>query len=310
MQPRITRTYLAVPAHRERMVASAALSDADAVFIDLEDAVPPASKADALRAAVLALSTLDWGTKTVTVRVNTVASGLIENEIDTLGALPRLDGLIVPKTESAAELAALEARLDGIRRDSGRAPLELEPLIETARGLVNVEAIACAGKRVAALHFGVGDFAASIGMRSSEVGGTPAGYTHVAKQPDDSYRETPLDIAVYPMMRILVAARAFGLRAIDGPCGAFRDLRLTAAWARKAASMGFDGKQVIHPSQIEPTRAAFMPTDEELAFATRVIEAMAAAQASGLGAVSVDGKMIDYANLRMAERIVGLAARR
>jgi malyl-CoA/(S)-citramalyl-CoA lyase len=114
----------------------------------------------------------------------------------------------------------------------------------------------------------------------------------------------PLDLFAYPMMRLLVAARAFGLRAIDGPCGAFRDEVTTAATAMKAASMGFDGKQVIHPSQIEPTRKAFVPSDQELTDARRTIAAMEAAERAGQGAVTLDGKMIDYANLRMVQRLL------
>jgi malyl-CoA/(S)-citramalyl-CoA lyase len=122
------------------------------------------------------------------------------------------------------------------------------------------------------------------------------------------YVETPLDMFAYPMMRVLVAARAFDLRAIDGPCGAYRDATLTRAWAEKAAALGFDGKQVIHPSQIEATRDAFTPSPEELAFAMRIVDAMRQAEAEGRGAVAVDGKLIDYANLRTAQRIFMLGA--
>jgi malyl-CoA/(S)-citramalyl-CoA lyase len=106
------------------------------------------------------------------------------------------------------------------------------------------------------------------------------------------------------MMRLLVAARAFGLRAIDGPCGAFRDARATASTAAKAAAMGFDGKQVIHPSQIEITRDAFIPSDDEIAYAHRAIAALKEAERNGQGAVTVDGKMIDYANIRMIQRLL------
>src|SRR6185437_14724714 len=119
----------------------------------------------------------------------------------------------------------------------------------------------------------VGDFAASIGARSTDVGVSPSGYRHVGNAAD-GHPEVPLDLFAYPMMRVLVAARAFGLRAVDGPCGAFRDAKLTASSALKAAAMGFDGKQVIHPNQIEPTLRAFRPSDDELAHARRIVEAM------------------------------------
>ncbi len=300
--PRLTRTYLAVPAHRTRHVQNAAASAADAVFLDLEDAVPPAEKALALEAAAAALATLDWGRKTVAVRINAIDSPTIRQEIERLGGIGRLDAFIIPKAEMVGDIAAIGrwiAEAAGIRG----APAEMELLIETARGLVNVEALAAADRLVTALHLGVGDFAASIGARSVEIGASPPGYKHVVNTAD-GYKEVPLDLFAYPMMRLLVAARAFGLRAIDGPCGAFRDTIATASTAAKAAAMGFDGKQVIHPSQIEATRNAFIPTDEELGNAERVIAAIEAAEQNGQAAVTVDGRMVDYANIRMIRRLM------
>jgi len=300
--PRLTRTYLAVPAHRARHVENAAASAADAVFLDLEDAVPPAEKAAALEAAATALTTHDWGDKAVAVRLNAIDSPSIQEEIGRLGGIKRLDAFIIPKAEALADMATISSWISAAAgaRD---APAEMELLIETARGLVNVEALAAAGGLVTALHLGVGDFAASIGARSAEIGASPAGYRHVGGA-SDGYPQTPLDLFAYPMMRLLVAARAFGLRAIDGPCGAFRDAVATSATAAKAAAMGFDGKQVIHPSQIQATRNAFIPSDEELAYAQRVIAAMAEAERNGQAAVTVDGKMVDYANLRMIQRLM------
>jgi malyl-CoA/(S)-citramalyl-CoA lyase len=300
--PRVTRTYLAVPAHRARMVQGAAASAADAVFMDLEDAVPVAEKAAALQEAITALAALDWGRKTVAVRLNAVDSPTIRAEIAQLAGIARLDAVIVPKAERVVDIATI----GGWIRDASASrakPVEMELLIETALGLVNVEALATADPLVAALHLGVGDFAASIGARSAEIGASPAGYQHVGSAADGHPR-VPLDLFAYPMMRLLVAARAFGLRAIDGPCGAFRDEAVTAATAMKAAAMGFDGKQVIHPSQIGPTRKAFVPSDQELADARRTIAAMEAAERAGQGAVTLDGKMIDYANLRMVQRLL------
>jgi malyl-CoA/(S)-citramalyl-CoA lyase len=298
---RITRTYLAVPAHREKMVAGAAACAADAVFLDLEDAVPEGAKADALAGAVAALGALDWGRKTVAVRINALNSGRVEAEVAALRGAGRLDALIVPKAESAADLALVEGLLGPESR------LELEALIETAAGILQVDGIAAAGGRLTALQFGVGDFAASIGARSAEIGESPAGYAHTAVA-GEGVTTTALDLWTYPMMRILVAARAYGLRAIDGPCGAFRNAALTVASARKAAAMGFDGKQVIHPGQIVPTRDAFVPSAAEIAFAVRVRDAMRAAEENNLGAVSVDGKLIDAANLRMIRRVLAMAA--
>ncbi|MDX3972378.1 MAG: CoA ester lyase [Bradyrhizobium sp.] len=303
---RPSRAYLAVPAHRSRLVAKAAASSADAVFMDLEDAVPPSEKGVALEEAVRALSSLDWGNKRVAVRLNAVDSPFIGEEIRTLAALPRLDAVIVPKAERVSDIAAIAEQLRAAAPDRA-APVALELLIETALGLVNVDTLAACHASVAALHLGVGDFAASLGARTSDIGISPDGYRHVGSA-QSSYASAPLDLFAYPMMRLLVAARAFGLRAIDGPCGAFRDARLTEASAQKAAAMGFDGKQVIHPDQIDPTLRAFTPSSEELAQARRVVEAMEQAEAQGQGAVTLDGKMIDYANVRMARRIIELGS--
>src|SRR3954451_1082934 len=304
--PRLTRTYLAAPAHRVRLVQNAAASAADAVFLDLEDAVPPAGKAAALESAATALAAHDWGNKTVAVRLNAIDSPTIEAEIKRLAAIGRLDAFIIPKAENVADIAKIASWISSAAGTRAKLP-EMELLIETARGLIHVEALAACDRLVSALHLGVGDFAASIGARSAEIGASPSGYKHVGSAAD-GYRETPLDLFAYPMMRLLVAARAFGLRAIDGPCGAFRDARLTESSALKAAAMGFDGKQVIHPDQIEPTLRAFVPSDTELAHARRVVEAMEQAEAQGQGAVTLDGKMIDYANVRMARRIIEMGS--
>ncbi|QOZ75065.1 CoA ester lyase [Bradyrhizobium sp. CCBAU 53351] len=300
------RATLAVPAHRARLVAKAASSMADAVFMDLEDAVPPSEKSLALGEAVQSLAAFDWGSKRVTVRINAVDSPFIAEELRALAALPRLDALIVPKAENPSDIVAIADQLRAAAPDRAE-PVALDLLIETALGLVNVDALAACHASVAALHLGVGDFAASIGARSSDIGVSPDGYRHVGSV-QTGYASAPLDLFAYPMMRLLVAARARGLIAIDGPCGAFRDAILTEASAQKAAAMGFDGKQVIHPDQIEPTRRAFMPTAAELTQARRIVEAMEQAEANGQGAVTLDGKMIDYANVRMARRIIGLGS--
>lgn len=303
--PRLTRTYLAVPAHRSRLVRSAAAAGADAVFLDLEDSVPFSEKAAALEAAVEAITTYDWGRKTVTVRLNAIDSLTIDRELEKLASLPRLDAVILPKAERVRDVTSLAGRLNAGRNER-ETPVEIELLIETALGLLNVETLAAADPSITALHLGVGDFAASIGARSPEVGASPAAYKQVGDAAA-GYPETSLDLFAYPMMRLLVAARAFGLRAIDGPCGNFQDARISRASAEKAAAMGFDGKQVIHPSQIELTRSAFIPTEAEVTYARRVLAAFEDAEREGKGAVTVDGKMVDLANIRMIRRLLSLA---
>ena len=251
---------------------------------------------------MVALTELDWGRKTVAVRLNAFDSPSIQNEIAILGGIPRLDAFIIPKSETVSDVITI-GRWISAAKGPRDAPVEMELLIETARGLVQVEALAAADPLVTTLHLGVGDFAASIGARSAEVGASPSGYKHVGNAAD-GHPQVPLDLFAYPMMRLLVAARAFGLRAIDGPCGAFRDPIATSSTAMKAAAMGYDGKQVIHPSQIEATRDAFVPSDQELAYAARAIAAMEEAERNGQGAVNVDGKMVDYANIRMIRRLL------
>jgi malyl-CoA/(S)-citramalyl-CoA lyase len=248
------------------------------------------------------LTAQDWGRKSVAVRLNAIDSPSIQTEIKRLGGIPRLDAFIVPKAETVTDVATI-ARWIRDAAGTRQTPAAMELLIETARGLVNVEALAAAEPLVTTLHLGVGDFAASIGARSADIGASPSGYRHVGSAAD-GYPQVPLDLFAYPMMRLLVAARAFGLRAIDGPCGAFRDEKATASSAAKAAAMGYDGKQVIHPSQIEPTRDAFIPSEEEIAYAERAIAAMEEAERNGQGAVTVDGKMVDYANIRMIRRLM------
>ncbi|GJG97683.1 CoA ester lyase [Cupriavidus pauculus] len=293
---RITRTYLAVPAHQDKLVASAARSDADAVFLDLEDAVPETMKAAALGAAVRAINGLEWGDKVIVVRVN--GAGLRQRqEIETLVRFAsRLNGVLLPKVESADEIAAVQQQVAGTA-------VAIEAMIETAKGLVYCEQIAAAGGSLEALHFGVGDFGASIGAKGVEIGLSHPQYTMISRA-EAGYANTALDMWAYPMMRILVAARAFGLRAIDGPCGAFRDAALSESSALKAAAMGYDGKQVIHPMQLAFTNRAFTPTDEEYAAAQRVVAALAEAEREGRGAVQLDGKLVDYANIRMAKKVV------
>jgi len=248
------------------------------------------------------LTTHDWGRKSVAVRLNAIDSPSIQQEIKRLGGIKRLDAFIVPKAEAVSDIGKIGSWISAAAgtRD---APAEMELLIETARGLINVEALAASGGLVTALHLGVGDFAASIGARSAEIGASPPGYRHVGSAAE-GHPQIPLDLFAYPMMRVLVAARAFSLRAIDGPCGAFRDAVATAATAAKAAAMGYDGKQVIHPSQIEATCDAFIPTEDELAYAQRVTAAMEEAERNGQAAVTVDGRMVDYANVRMIRRLM------
>jgi malyl-CoA/(S)-citramalyl-CoA lyase len=291
------------------MVESAARSIADAVFLDLEDAVPEAEKSLALSVACDALTRLDWGSKTVAVRINSMAHPAVRAEVSALAKVARLDSIIVPRAEKTCDVDTIAQWIDAEPERPSRSPLELELLIETAAGLAFVERLAECNEKVSALHLGVGDLAASLGARSLEIGASPLDYRELRRGPNGTYVDTPLDFFAVPMMCLLVAARAFGLRAIDGPCGNFKDVTLSAAQARRAASMGYDGKQVIHPDQIVVTIEAFTPSESEVVQALRVKEALTRAAAAGVGAVTVDGRMIDGANIRMVDRLLRLAGR-
>lgn len=304
---RVTRTFLAVPANHRRMVESAARSAADAVFLDLEDAVAQGQKEVALLGAIESINELDWGKKAVSVRVNVPGSESIEKEIaQLLLYAPRLDTLLIPKVEQTANVDSIVSMIDryGQHRVT---PIGLEIMIETALGLANCEQIAGHSELIESLHFGVGDFSASIGAKGVDIGLSHPAYQLTSRSPQGDCSSTALDMWAYPMMRILVAARAHRLRAIDGPCGAFRDANLTLALAIKAATMGFDGKQVIHPCQIDATRSAFVPNEDEIRDARRVIAALIEAEKEGRGAVQVDGKLVDYANIRMAQRVIAMS---
>jgi malyl-CoA/(S)-citramalyl-CoA lyase len=304
MENRVTRTYLAVPANQLKHVESAARSEADAVFLDLEDAVPESQKATALKCAIEALNNLDWNGKTVSVRVNVAGERQDAEVASLLAEAPRLDTLLVPKVESAEQIQHITRLISAAASPRARS-VGIEALIETARGMAFCEQIAGASEALESLHFGVGDFAASLGTKGVEIGQSHPLYALTSRH-GEGYVTTPLDMWTYPMMRILVAARAFGLRAIDGPCGAYRDITLSRQSAEKAAALGFDGKQVIHPLQLNDTAAAFLPTDAEYAMALKVIAALAEAERDGRGAVQVDGKLVDYANIRMAQRVIDL----
>jgi malyl-CoA/(S)-citramalyl-CoA lyase len=181
----------------------------------------------------------------------------------------------------------------------------IDLLIESARGMMNVEAIAGAGKRVEALHFGPGDYAASIGARSTMIGGANPRYGVLAGNAADADRAYHWnDVFHYPLSRIVVAARAYGLRPLDGPYADFKDGDGLSAAADRAAALGCEGKWVIHPGQIAAVNAAFTPSAAELGEARRIVAAMAAAGAEGRGAVSLDGRMIDIASIRQAEVMV------
>jgi malyl-CoA/(S)-citramalyl-CoA lyase len=300
MTPRLHRSELAVPAVRPELFPKAAAGPADAVFLDLEDSVPEAQKAEARDNAVLALREVDWGRKLVAVRINGLDTPhAFRDIIALLSAGERLDVIMVPKVGDPREVFAVDLLATQVEMEAGRRRrVGLGLVIETAKGLSQVESIALASPRTESLHLGVADLAASLGMRTTAIGGL---------NPDYAGPAGLLDPWHFALMRVVAAARAAGLRPIDGPYGDFRDAPGLEAALRRSRAMGAEGKMAIHPGQIAAINAGFAPDAAEVAQARRVLAAMAAGQAEGRAAVALDGKLLDIASIRQAEAIVAKA---
>lgn len=288
----VRRSELSTPASSVRMIERAAKGAADCVFLDLEDSVAPAAKEDARQNAVVALRELNWGRKVRAVRINGLDSGWALDDLTTVveGAGDYLDVVIVPKVKAPRDLWWIETVLDQLERrtrEHWRAPIGLEAVIEEVEALQVVDEIARCSPRLGALIFGPGDMAASQGVRVALMG---------------AFGPSLWD---YARTRIVVAARAAGIEAVDGPYwGPIADLDGYAAECTRASVLGFQGKWAIHPSQIEVANERFSPSDVEVAWARRVIEAVEAAVAEGKGAVSLDGEMLDVADLCICSLIV------
>jgi citrate lyase subunit beta/citryl-CoA lyase len=289
---RLRRSELATPASSGRMIQSAARGEADLVFLDLEDAVAPAQKDSARSNAIEALKGLDWGTKTRAVRINDVSTQWAHQDVIdvVLEAGDALDVLIVPKVRGPRDVWWVETLLDQLEARARRErPVALEVLIEEAEGLATVEALARSSQRLETLIVGFGDLSASLGMKVGAVTG------------DSTY---PGDVWHYARARVLTAARAAGIEAIDGPFPNFRDPDGYREECRRAGALGFTGKWAIHPSQLPIANEVFTPTAEEVEGARRVIEAYRAAEESGAGAAGMAGSLIDAAALRIMDAVI------
>jgi malyl-CoA/(S)-citramalyl-CoA lyase len=300
---RLNRSELAVPASEPRFFAKAAASGVDIVLLDLEDSVAPDRKDEARRNAIAALHDVDWRGKTRSVRVNGLDTPWMYRDVIEVveGAGDRLDLLMIPKVGTAADVYALDLLVTQIERAKGfetRIGFELQ--IESALGMANIDAIAAASRRNESLHFGPGDYAASIGARTSEIGGAVPDYA-VRGDRGELHWGDPWH---YALARIVVAARANGLRPIDGPFADFSDAEGFRVAARRAAALGIEGKWAIHPTQVPLANEVFTPTPGEIDRARRILAALDEARRQGRGAVTLDGRMIDAASIRQAETLV------
>ena len=289
---------LAVPGSSDRFIAKARDLRVDALFLDLEDAVAPAVKEESRRRIVGALTSGEgFAAPTVTVRVNDWSSPWTFRDVTevVLGAGAHIDCLVLPKVTSAAQVVALDLLLGQVEQEAGLpvGGIGLEVQIEDAVGLVHVNAIAGASDRLESLVFGPGDFMASLGMGGLNVGAQPAGY--------------PADAFHHVLVSILVAARAHGLQAIDGPFVAIRDVAGFEASAALSAALGYDGKWVLHPAQVEAGNAAYSPRVEDYERARRIMDAYAEATSlsgGARGAIVVDDEMVDEAGVKLAAAIL------
>ena len=291
LRPR--RSCLAVPGSNPRFLEKAQGLPADQVFLDLEDACAPLVKESARHLIVDALNTGDWGGKTRVVRVNDWTTHWTYRDVVTVveGAGQNLDCVMLPKVQDAGQVTALDLLLTQIEKamgfDVGRIGIEAQ--IENARGLMNVDEIAAATPRLETIVFGPADFMASINMKSLVVGEQPPGY------PADAYH--------YILMRILIAARAHGRQAIDGPYLQVRNVRGFGEVARRAAALGFDGKWVLHPDQIAAANEIFSPSQENYDHAELILDAYdwcTSQEGGARGSAMLGDEMIDEASRKMA----------
>lgn len=296
-QPRrLRRAELAVPGSNEAMMAKAVAGAADLVFLDLEDAVAPNAKASARGKVVDALLHLDWGRKTRCVRINDVETEYAYQDIIDVveGAGQVLDVIMIPKVRSARDVHFVETLLNQLERKL-KLPrrIGIEVLIEEVQGLINVEEIARASPRMEAIILGVGDFSASQGIDQRAVW-NPYAY--------------PGDLWHYPRYKVIVAARAAGIDAIDGPFADFKNTQGYDEEARRGAIMGFDGKWAIHPCQVAPAIAAFTPPQADIDRARAMTAAYDKALRDGVGAIAMDGVVVDVATVRAQANVLKRAA--
>ena len=275
------------------MVENALASDADAVFLDLEDAVVPEDKAGARGDVISALQGLDWRGRSTLFRANALDTPYFYRDLIEVveAAGGSLDAVMIPKVNRPEDLYAVSVLLEGLELatslDVGKTRIQAQ--IEGAEGLANADAIARATDRLEAIHFGPGDFAATLRMPLTSIG--------VMDEWDEAY---PGHRFHYAMQRIVVAARATGVRVLDGPVADYGDEEGLRGSCLRARSLGFDGKWCIHPAQIPVVNETFSPTEKEVEWARKVVDAYEEANAAGSGSVSVGGQMVDAASIRMA----------
>lgn len=299
MPKRLRRCQLSVPGSSEKMLKKASGMDLDHVFLDLEDAVAPSAKADARGMIVEAINSHDWNPKTICVRINDVETQYCHDDIIEIvtGAGEKLDTIMLTKAKSAHDVKYLEFLLNQLELKLGlKKRIGIECLVEEVEGMMNVEEIAASSDRLECLIFGMGDYSASQGMNLRGVGDTKA-----------EWGGYPADIWHYPRYKMTIACRANGIDPVDGPYGNFRNPESYRVECERSNVLGMVGKWAIHPSQIEIAQEVFSPTQAVVDSARKQKQAYAEALAQGLGAISVDGMMVDAASIRIQQNIIDKA---
>ena len=305
---RPNRCQLFGPGTRPELFEKMASSAADVINLDLEDSVSPADK-DAARANVVkALKEMDWGNKRMSVRINGLDSGYWYRDVVDLieQSGERLDMIMIPKVGNAGDMYAVDALVSSVEAAVGRKKkLAFEIIIETAAGLANVNEIATGSPRLEAMSLGAADFAASMGMSTTGIGGTQSGYYML---PDEEPR-TPTFPDPWHMATVAIvsACRTNGILPVDGPFGDFSDPDGFLAQANRVATLGMVGKWAIHPSQIDLANQVFTPSAEKIQEAKNILAAMKEAEEKGQGAAVYKGRLVDIASIRQAEVIVRAA---
>jgi malyl-CoA/(S)-citramalyl-CoA lyase len=299
---RPNRCQLFGPGSRPELFAKMAASAADVINLDLEDSVAPADKPQARANIIKAISDIDWGRKTLSVRINGLDTPYWYRDVVDLleQAGPRLDQIMIPKVGCAADVYAVDALVTACEAAAGRTKrISLEVIIETAAGIAHVEEIAASSPRLQAMSLGAADFAASMGMQTTGIGGTQENY--YMHRDGHKYWSDPWHWA---QAAIVAACRTHGVLPVDGPFGDFSDDEGFRAQARRSATLGMVGKWAIHPKQVALANEVFTPSDAAVTEAREILAAMEAAKAAGQGAAVYKGRLVDIASMRQAEVIV------
>jgi malyl-CoA/(S)-citramalyl-CoA lyase len=305
---RINRSELAVPGNRLEFFDKAAKSNADIIFLDLEDSVALNEKVKARKNVIEAINELDWRGKVLSVRVNGYDTGFIEDDISDIikNTSSKLDLLMFPKVSSANDVIKFDKLVSKFENNFKRIKkIGFEIIIENTLGLINVKEIALASKRNESLHFGAADFAASLGAKNVNIGGVNQNYGVLSKKGKN--RSFFLnDMWHFALFQIVLTAHAFGLRAIDCPYGDFNDEKGFKFSAKSTYTLGFDGKMVIHPSQIDLANKIYSPTVNEIKEAKQILLQMKLAEKKGKGAIAFKGKLLDIVSIKQAENIINI----